>query len=355
MTTRTRASNGRSSIYQDAAGVWHGKVTVGTKPDGRLDRRHQRGKSRAEVTEKVRELERHRDGGTVTKAGQQPTVADYMQSFLDSARLRLKYNSVRNYATDVERHIGPVIGALRMSSVRVDDIEKVYATMTAAGLSASTVAHARRTLSVAFNHAVKRGVIPRSPVPLASAATVTVRQQAQRRPWQHGCADEPCGRKPARCPQRHGGGIVYDTPKSRAGGRTLALPSQLVDTLKVHRQRQREERLRAGSRWQDHGLVFTHLDGRSIDPADHSQAWRAILAEAGVRPARLHDARHTAATLLLVQGVDPRVVMALMGWSHLSLTTRYQHVVPELARDAADRIGEALWGATVTANVTAPV
>lgn len=71
-----------------------------------------------------------------------------------------------------------------------------------------------------------------------------------------------------------------------------------------------------------------------------------------MRPARLHDARHTAATLLLVKGVDSRTVMALMGWSHVSMTSRYQHVVPELRREAADRMGQVLWS-TATATRTA--
>lgn len=66
---------------------------------------------------------------------------------------------------------------------------------------------------------------------------------------------------------------------------------------------------------------------------------------AGVRDARLHDARHTAATLLLQQGVPARVAMQVLGHSQINLTLgTYSHVVPELAQDAADRIGEALWG-----------
>lgn len=65
----------------------------------------------------------------------------------------------------------------------------------------------------------------------------------------------------------------------------------------------------------------------------------------GVRPARLHDARHTAATLLLQQGVKARVAMEILGHSQMSLTLgTYTHVVPELADDAARRMGEALWG-----------
>jgi integrase len=68
-----------------------------------------------------------------------------------------------------------------------------------------------------------------------------------------------------------------------------------------------------------------------------------VLKAAKVRDARIHDARHTAATLLLAQGVDQRVVMEIVGHSQISMTTRYTHVLPEVMIDAADRIGQALW------------
>jgi integrase len=81
-----------------------------------------------------------------------------------------------------------------------------------------------------------------------------------------------------------------------------------------------------------------------IDPQRDWTEWKVLLREAGVRDARLHDARHTAATLLLTQGVDVRVAMAILGHSSSQLTRdTYQHVVPELARDAMDLVGSALW------------
>ena len=141
-----------------------------------------------------------------------------------------------------------------------------------------------------------------------------------------------------------GHGLVMVEPKSVAGRRSIALPAPLVEGLRAHRTAQREERLRAGSEWQDNGLVFTQPNGKPVDPRTDNRAWKALLRDAGVRDARLHDARHTAATLLLLQGVDDRVVMEILGHSQLSMTARYQHVMPELARDAAERMGKALWG-----------
>ncbi|MFC4564440.1 tyrosine-type recombinase/integrase [Nocardiopsis mangrovi] len=68
-----------------------------------------------------------------------------------------------------------------------------------------------------------------------------------------------------------------------------------------------------------------------------------MLHEAGLREARLHDARHTDATVLLILGVQERAAMGIMGWSSTSMTKRYMHVVDEVRMDVADRVGELIW------------
>ena len=83
-----------------------------------------------------------------------------------------------------------------------------------------------------------------------------------------------------------------------AGRRTIAIPGPLVDLLRGHREIQEQERIAAGSLWEDHEFVFTQPNGRPVDPKADQQAWKDLLEEAGVREARLHDARHTAATML---------------------------------------------------------
>ena len=89
----------------------------------------------------------------------------------------------------------------------------------------------------------------------------------------------------------------------------------------------------------------TATTGRgSIDPGSDWKSWKALLALAGVRDARPHAARHTAATLLLQQGVPARVAMQILGHSQISLTLgTYSHVVPELAQEAAERMDRVLW------------
>ncbi len=177
------------------------------------------------------------------------------------------------------------------------------------------------------------------------AGTVTVRRSLERRTYTHGCASAPCGAKRgADCPQRSQGGLILGEPKSRSARRTIALPSPVLAALRAHRARQTEERLAAGSMWEDRGHVFATETGAPIDPRRDWDDWKALLKLAGVRDARLHDARHTAATLLLTQGVHPRVAMQILGHSQISLTLNtYSHVPKEVSRDAMDLVGQALW------------
>lgn len=180
------------------------------------------------------------------------------------------------------------------------------------------------------------------------SGTLTVRRALQRQSWQYGCdPTTPCGRtRGAECPARHSGGLIVVEPKSRAGRRVISLLTPLVGALLAHQQTQDAERTLAAELWRDGQWVFTQPTGRPIDPCADYDEWKALLAAARVRDARLHDARHTAATMLLVLNVPSRTVMDLMGWSQLSMTQRYQHVPDELRRDVADKLGRLLWTST---------
>jgi integrase len=104
-------------------------------------------------------------------------------------------------------------------------------------------------------------------------------------------------------------------PSSRAGRRTVGLPDARIGLLRVHAEEQARERYSAGRLWQDEGWVFATPIGRPVDTrTDHDEGKR-LLTASGPRDGRLHDARHTAATVLLLPGVTQRAVMGLMGWS----------------------------------------
>lgn len=184
---------------------------------------------------------------------------------------------------------------------------------------------------------------------------LAVRQALGRASYRHGCGRPPsCGRRPVDCPRRDGHGIELVDVKSRAGKRVLTLPEPLVRALRVHRREQQEERLLAGSQWwtvpaapqgRSWDLVFRSPLGKPIGHKVDYAAWKALLLAAGVRDARLHDARHTAASLLLLLKVPARVVMDILGHSSYQLTMNtYSHVAPELNTEAAALMAAALWG-----------
>ena len=116
----------------------------------------------------------------------------------------------------------------------------------------------------------------------------------------------------------------------------LASPTS---TEVTHRARQREERLRVGAAWQEYGLVFTTRIGTPLSPDNVSHYFTALLKRAGLPARRFHDLRHTCASLLLAQGVHPRLVMETLGHSQISLTMNtYSHVMPSLRREVAEQM-----------------
>ena len=203
--------------------------------------------------------------------------------------------------------------------------------------------------------------------------TLEIMQGLQRRTWQHGCANphacgaryhktSPCPKDCKRhtrrcpppcasdcegharwCPQRRAGGLVEVDVKSRAGRRGIALPEQLFDLIIEHRDAQSAAREHAGTEWHGGEWMFAQPNGKPLDPRRDYADWKALLREAGVREARLHDARHTAATTLLLLGIPERAVMEVMGWSNSAMVRRYAHVTARLRRDIADRLNAHLW------------
>ncbi|HEV7931889.1 MAG TPA: tyrosine-type recombinase/integrase [Actinomadura sp.] len=103
------------------------------------------------------------------------------------------------------------------------------------------------------------------------------------------------------------------------------------------------ERHNAGQLWNDGDWLFATPAGGALNPRTDWDDWKKLLVKAGVRDGRLHDARHTAATVLLLLGVPERAVMSIMGWSHTAMATRYQHVTGAIQRDIADRVGGLIW------------
>ncbi|MEU6020843.1 tyrosine-type recombinase/integrase [Micromonospora sp. NPDC047134] len=137
----------------------------------------------------------------------------------------------------------------------------------------------------------------------------------------------------------HGYTPVQKAPKSRAGNRDVVLDADTVKVLTAYKARRAAWRLAAGAAWPDTGLFFVRPDGRPWHPIGVSQRFRRLIRKAGLPPIRLHDLRHSAATLALDAGVDIKVVSEQLGHSTTTLTRdTYQSVSKQLHHDAADAV-----------------
>ncbi len=133
-----------------------------------------------------------------------------------------------------------------------------------------------------------------------------------------------------------GHGYVEGKPKTAAGKRTIDLPAFLVEILRRHRARQEELRAKA-EHWENRDLVFPNLSGGYLHPNHMGEAFRKLLQDAGLPPMHFHDLRHSAATILLAQGVNVKVVSELLGHSDIAITLRvYGHLLPSMQGDAVD-------------------
>lgn len=165
-----RQANGRSSIYRGEDGRWYGRVSMGLKPDGSPDRRKRSGRTQAEVTRKVRELEAKRGAGIVTAPGRAPTVAQWLQHWLENVvPLRVSPATLAGYESDVRLYAIPNLGQHRLDQLTPEHIDALYSALSRRGKSASVIHHLRRTIRVAFNDAIARDRMSRNPVERASA------------------------------------------------------------------------------------------------------------------------------------------------------------------------------------------
>lgn len=308
----------------------------------------------------------------------------YLDKWLDTAaKPRLRTRTFDDYTSLLKRYVRDPLGAIKLSDLRPVDIQRLYRKMQDDGLSPRVIRYTHAVLSSALKQAVKWEIIFRNP-----AAVVDLPRQA-RKEMRAMTLDEASkfldavkgtrmsalfifalttGMRPQEYlalkwsdidlkkgtaivhraivwSQKKGVGWHFDEPKTSRSRRTLPLPASTVKALIEHRRRQGEERLRVGSEWQDHALVFTTKFGNPIDIPTLTKQWfKPALVKAELPVFRLYDLRHTHATLLLSNGENPKVASERLGHSTIVLTLdTYSHVLPDMQKEAARRIERVLF------------
>jgi integrase len=375
-----RRGNGEGSIYRRPDGTWTGQISIGYDPvTGKLKRKSFYGKTRKEVADKIAQaLQELRNGTYIEPA--QTTFGEWLDKWMTGYKKgQLKTSTYQNYEIIIDVHIKPALGKIPMAKLQAHMLQNFYNEKLAAGradgkggLSTRMVRYFHAIIRQALQQAVKEGLLPRNPADATSPPTI---KNKQMRPltetelltffeaakgdrlfaayvlaattglrrgellglcWD--CVDLEHG---VITVQREllvlkDGLSLEETTKSKSGRRSITLTNDAIRELRKWKARQAQEKLLLGEAYQDGGLVFCKEDGTPLDPRDFTKRFQRHLEKAGLPKVRLHDLRHTHASLLLARGVHPKVVQERLGHSSITMTLDlYSHLVPGLQEAAA--------------------
>lgn len=378
-----RRGNREGSIYQRSSdGRWMGEVFLGYGPDGRPRRKSVSARTRAEVTQKVKALQRQVDDGLPVPDAKLTVKALLDRWHADVLRHQVSPTAADNYRSVAGHHLVPALGRTRVDTLTVGDVDRLMSEKLDAGFSVSTVRRMRAVLSQAIDQGIRWGVVNRNVVALTRgprahrkegrtlipeqartllAALTGHRNEAlyvlmvatgMRRGEVLGLrwSDVDLDTKVVlvqRQLKREGGRLATAETKTAKSRRTVNLPDSVVTALGAHRERQAAERAALGTVWADSGHVFTSSVGTPIDPRNLYREFQAICEEAGLGRWHPHELRHSAASLMLAQGVKLQVVSEVLGHASIRMTADvYGHVLAPDRRAAAGAMDEVLWGSS---------
>jgi integrase len=377
-----RRGNGEGSIRKRKDGRWEARYSVPT-PDG-PEQKTVYGKTRKVVSEKLTEAMAGRDKGLVYDAGKL-TVGEFLERWLeDVVKLSSSHRTYSTHAQEVHDHVAPTLGRIKLRGLRKAHIDRLYREKLDSGLSPSTVRRVHAVLHRALEEAVKGDLIPRNPAAHANKPKVKqeeiepldasqaaaflntakgdrfealyvlglmcgLRQgEALGLKWSDIDLDSGTLRvsrqlQRMRRDGKKSGRLDFSEPKN-ASRRTVGLPQRVVSALKSHRKRQLEEKLAAGSVYQDEGLVFASRFGTPLDAQNVvNRYYKLLLERTGLSPIRFHDLRHSCLSLLAQHGEPIRDLQALAGHATAAFTLqRYTHHYDASAKRTAEAIDDIL-------------
>lgn len=375
-----RRSNHEGSIYQRKFdGLWMGVAHVGYDPQGKPLRKYVSAKTRTEVVRKLKDLRRRIDDGLLLKDDDVKLAELFERWFNDVMRHQIAPSTFSNYQTVARMHILPRLGNKRLVELNVNDVDRLLSQKADSGLSPSTVRRIRAVLAQCLDQAIRwellhRNVasLSRSPKMLRHEGRTLSPDQARhlletlrghhnealyalmlstglRRGEALGLRWTDFDRKTGvlrilRQLKREGTQLVTTDTKTSLSRRAVNLPDPMLKTLLSHEVRQVDEKGRLGDSWIDSGYIFTSSIGTPIDPRNLYREFRAICRNAGLGDWHPHELRHSAASLMLSQGVKIQVVSQVLGHSSIRMTADvYGHILEPDRKEAADVMGSMLW------------
>ncbi len=342
--------------------------------------------TKKDAEKRLSELLSQLDNGLFINPGK-TTLAEFLDRWLkDYAYANLAPRTAEGYETIIRQHLIPKLGSIPLTRIKPEHIQKYYAETLANGrcdgkgaLSSLTVGHHHMTLHNALKCAVKWGLLVRNPTDAIDAPRTThtemkVMSEDDLNRFLEIAKPTPyyalfylalftgmrrsellalrwsdvdlslCHLSVTRTMHRlKNGDIVFRPPKTAKGRRIVSLSPSTALVLRGHWEAQEAIRLMQGLRLRDTDLVFSKEDGSPLSPNSITSAWIRLVKRAGLEGIRLHDARHTHASLMLKQGIHPKIVQERLGHSTIAITLdTYSHVAPGLQEAAAQRFDDVL-------------
>jgi integrase len=366
----TRKRGGTWTWYFDAVDPVTGKRRQRSKGGFRTKREAQAALSEALAAYRA---------GTLVEASRL-ILGVFVDEWLPTMAGNLEPNTHEVYGHYARAYIKPRLGHVRLQQLTATNLRALYTELAASGgrrgqgLKPKTVKNVHTLIHRALEDAVDQGLVTRNVAALRSArppklervergvrspedlrsflkameadrlaalwlllATTGLRRsEALGLPWRAIDLDSGQLRIVQKLVTIAGKPAIRLGTKSPAGRRSIALDPATVTALKVHRERQLEERRARGEAWQDHGLVFTREDGTPLRPTQLTRVFGRLVREAGLPHLTLHGLRHTYATASLQAGVPVKVVSQRLGHANTAITSDlYQHVLKAMDADAA--------------------
>ncbi|MBB5234428.1 tyrosine-type recombinase/integrase [Deinococcus budaensis] len=399
-----KRANGEGSVYQLPDRTWRGSITVQIDGLGRPKRKYVSGKTQKEVREKIRHLLRLKEENALVDPSRM-TVAEYLDEWMRDTKGSLKPTTIEKREYIIKLYVTPHIGRYHLQKLTPLDVQRLQTTLlttprkpgkgqklpegeTLPPLGTTTVHGALSLLGSAMRHALQLGLITRNPVEAVKRVKPAKRDMQVWEPSEihrlilaiqnsrlYGLVylaittglrrGELCGlrRQDIQKGVLHvrqncvlvGNTPHLQTPKSEKSRRRVPLPADTLEALALHRERQARERLAAGDEWREQDLVFPTPIGTIYHPRNLLRDWYTLLAEAKIRPIRIHDIRHTYASLAIYQGLDPKALADRLGHAHASMTLDvYGHVFEEQRDRAALSLNDLLQGRQTRGAPTLP-
>lgn len=329
--------------------------------------------AQADVAKKITEL----NEGTFVEPSK-ITLKDYLVQWLEIKKMCVEKSTFSSYSSNITYHIIPSIGMIALHKLNVIHIQKCYKSALDNGVSNNSILLLHRILKTALNLAVKQNIISRNPadfveIPKKEKTSIqTWTEEEVKRFLLHSqesryhiayliaittgmrlgevlglrWQDVDFRNHTVTINQTVGGDDkVKNTAKTNASKRTIPVPVETIEAIKKHRIQINKEKLRMGSAYQDLDLINCNESGGVLKRDPFRRKFYKEINNAKVKKIKIHDLRHTHATILLKQGVNPKIISERLGHTDISLTLRvYSHVLPNMQEEAVKNFGKSIFG-----------